>query len=69
MVPEDQFVSDLKMDDLDSMSTVELVIHLEKAFNISIPDGRTKEIRTFGELADEIYEIRKANKTQEDPSS
>jgi acyl carrier protein len=59
VTPEDQFQADLKMDDLDSMSTVELVVHLEGIFNISIPDGRIKEIRTFGELVDEIYQIKR----------
>ena len=58
VAPEDQFVADLKMDDLDSMSTVELVVHLEGTFNISIPDGKIKEIRTFGELVDEIYRLK-----------
>jgi acyl carrier protein len=59
VVPKDKFVEDLKMDDLDSMSLVELTIHFEKEFNVSIQDGRLKEIRTFGELVDEICRLKR----------
>jgi acyl carrier protein len=68
VVPEDKFVEDLKMDDLDSMSLVELTIHFEKEFNLSIPDGRLKEIRTFGELVDEICRLKR-NGIVRDPST
>jgi acyl carrier protein len=62
MAPEDEFVADLKMDDLDSMSVIEFVIQLEKEFNINIPEGRTKAIRTFKELVDEIWRLQNRNK-------
>jgi acyl carrier protein len=68
MVPEDRFVEDLKMDDLDSMSLVELTIHFEKEFNVSIPDGRLKEIKTFRELVDEICRLKR-NGIIRDPST
>jgi thiamine-phosphate pyrophosphorylase len=55
VVLNDTFVDDLRMDDLDSMSLVELAIDLEGAFHITVPDGRLAEIRTFGQLVDEIY--------------
>ena len=56
ILPADRFVDDLRMDDLDSMSLVELTIHLEKEFEVDIPDGRLREIKTFGELVDEIHD-------------
>jgi acyl carrier protein len=59
VVPTDRFVQELKMDDSDSMSLVELTIHVEEEFKISIPEGRLKEIRTFGELVDEICRLKR----------
>ena len=50
--PNDAFVQDLRMDELDSMSTVELVLSLERRFGIEIPDGDAQSIRTFGQLVD-----------------
>ncbi len=59
VLPADRFVQELKMDDLDSMSLVELTIHVEEEFGISIPEGRLKEIQRFGELVDEIYRLKR----------
>jgi acyl carrier protein len=50
--PDDAFVRDLRMDELDSMSTVELVLSLEKRFAIDIPDEDAQKILTFRELVD-----------------
>ena len=50
--PDDAFVRDLRMDELDSMSTVELVLSLEKRFGIDIPDEDAQGILTFRELVD-----------------
>ena len=50
--PDDAFVRDLRMDELDSMSTVELVLDLEKRFGIEIPDEDAQKILTFRELVD-----------------
>ena len=41
--PEASFVEDLKA---DSLAVVELVLALEQAFNIEIPDEDTEQIRT-----------------------
>jgi len=68
VAPDDEFVADLKMDDLDSMSLVEFVIHLEKDFNIDIPEGRIKAIRTFSDLVDEIFRLKR-NGIVGDPST
>ena len=41
------FVNDLGIDSIDS---VELIMELEKEFNIAIPNGQVKSIATFGDL-------------------
>jgi len=48
--PNDKLVDDLRMDDLDSMSTVEFVIALEKRFNIRIEDADAEKMRTFNDV-------------------
>lgn len=44
--PEAQFVNDLGADSLD---TVELIMALEEAFDIEIPDDKAENIKTVGE--------------------
>ena len=58
IIPEDKFVADLRMDDLDSLSLVELTIELEKEFDIKLEDGRLEGVQTFAELVDEICRIK-----------
>src|SRR5260370_37759896 len=52
--PEDTFNGDLKMDDLDSLSLVEFVVHLEKDFGVNISEARAQSINSFSDLVDEI---------------
>ena len=44
--PEATFTNDLGADSLD---TVELIMELEKEFNITIPDDQAEKIATVGE--------------------
>ncbi len=46
VTPEASFTNDLGADSLD---TVELIMELEKAFNISIPDEEAENIATVGD--------------------
>ena len=46
VTPEASFTNDLGADSLD---TVELIMELEKAFNISIPDEDAENIGTVGD--------------------
>ena len=52
--PEATFTNDLGADSLD---TVELIMELEKEFNITIPDDQAEKITTVGEA---IAHIEKA---------
>jgi acyl carrier protein len=54
MQPNDRFVEDLRMDALDSMSTVEYVIEIEKEFEIKIPDSAAEKMLTFQSVVDYV---------------
>jgi acyl carrier protein len=56
VTPEANFTSDLGADSLD---TVELIMELEKEFNLSIPDDEAEKIATVG---DAIAYIENATK-------
>jgi acyl carrier protein len=49
--PEASFVDDLKA---DSLAVVELVLALEEAFGIEIPDEDTEQIKTVGDAINYI---------------
>jgi acyl carrier protein len=57
--PDDKLVDDLRMDALDSMSTIGFVVELEKYFDIDIPDKAAAEMRTLNDLTQFIaHELR-----------
>lgn len=49
--PEASFIDDLKA---DSLAVVELVLALEEAFGIEIPDEDTEQIKTVGDAVNYI---------------
>jgi acyl carrier protein len=51
VTPEASFTNDLGADSLD---TVELIMELEKEFDISIPDEQAEKIQTVGQAIDYI---------------
>ena len=53
--PEASFTNDLGADSLD---TVELIMELEKAFNITIPDDAAEKIATVGDAIKFIEEAQ-----------
>ena len=55
--PEAAFIDDLKA---DSLAVVELVLALEEAFNIEIPDEDTEQIKTVKDAIDYIQSHAKA---------
>ena len=54
--PEANFVNDLGADSLD---TVELVMALEEAFDMEIPDDQAEKIQTVGQAVDYIKKNKK----------
>lgn len=46
VVPEAHFINDLGA---DSLGTVELIMSLEEAFDLDIPDEQAEQIRTVGD--------------------
>ena len=56
VTPEAHFTNDLGADSLD---TVELIMELEKEFNIGIPDDQAESISTVGEAIKYIEENAK----------
>lgn len=57
--PDDKLVEDIRMDELDSMSTVEFVIELEKEFGIKVPDANAAKMRSLRDVVDYIAEAKK----------
>jgi acyl carrier protein len=60
MHPNDRFVQDLRMDALDSLSTVECVIEIEEKFEIKIPDSAAEKLLTFKDVVDYVSEAVKS---------
>ncbi len=56
---ETSFVNDLNADSLD---TVELIMELEDAFEMSIPDEDAEKIQTVGQAIDYIVQHMNARK-------
>ena len=56
VTPQASFTSDLGADSLD---TVELIMELEKEFNISIPDELAEKISTVGDAIEHIEASQK----------
>lgn len=52
--PDDQLVEDIRMDALDSMSTVEFVLEVEGEFGVSIPDAVAEEMRTARDVVEYV---------------
>ena len=50
--PDDAFVRDLRMDQLDSLSTVEFLLDVETRFGVKVPDKDAESMHTFRELVD-----------------
>ncbi|MBL9003267.1 MAG: acyl carrier protein [Myxococcales bacterium] len=54
--PESSFIDDLKA---DSLAVVELVLALEEAFEMEIPDEDTEQIKTVGDAISYIKNHKK----------
>jgi len=49
-LPSDRFLDDLRMDDLDSLASITIVMQIEEEFGIKITDGEAKRIITIEQL-------------------
>ena len=61
--PDDKLVEELRMDALDSMSTIEFVLELEEHFNVSIPEKAAREMRTLRDLTSFIARELKSKRS------
>jgi len=61
--PDDKLVEDIRMDALDSMSTVEFMLDLEKEFGISIPDSMAEGMRTSRDVIDYVASAKRNTST------
>ena len=59
--PEDLVVEELRMDALDSMSTVAFIIEVEETFGVKIPDETARTMRTLRDCVD--YVVASKSKT------
>jgi acyl carrier protein len=48
--PDDRFIEDLEMVELDSLSTVNFALDIEREFGISIPDTDAERLKTFRDV-------------------
>ena len=62
--PSDRLVQDLRMDALDSMSTVEFIIALEKHFDISIADKDAENMHTFDDVCSYVIKTLEKKETR-----
>jgi acyl carrier protein len=58
--PDDRFIQDLFMDELDSLATVEFVLDVEKCFSISISHGNAAQLNTFRKVVHFVAERARA---------
>jgi acyl carrier protein len=52
--PDDKIVEDIRMDALDSMSTVEFMMDIEDEFGISFPDSVAEKMFTLRHVVDYV---------------
>lgn len=61
--PDDRLVADLRMDALDSLSTVEFVLDIEKDLKVRIPDDAAEKMFTFRQVVEFVSAQRKAEQS------
>lgn len=53
--PEDEPVKDLRMDELDSMATVEFLMDVETEFQVSLSDEEAQGIKSFSDIVMTVH--------------
>lgn len=52
--PDDKLVEDIRMDSLDSVSTVEFIVDVEKKFGVVIPDAAAQQMRSLRDVVEYV---------------
>ncbi len=52
--PDDRFIEDLEMVELDSLSTVNFTVDIEQDFGIAIPDTDAERIKTLRDVVEYV---------------
>ncbi len=52
--PDDRFIEDLEMSELDSLSTVNFAVDIEREFGITIPDADAARLKTFSDVVEYV---------------
>ena len=52
--PDDKLVEDIRMDSLDSMSTVEFIADVEREFGVVIPDAEAQQMRSLRDVVEYV---------------
>ena len=52
--PDDKLVEDIRMDSLDSVSTVEFIVDVEKEFGVVIPDAAAQQMRSLRDVVEYV---------------
>jgi acyl carrier protein len=52
--PDDRFIEDLEMVELDSLSTVNFAVDIEREFGITIPDADAERLKTFRDVVEYV---------------
>jgi len=52
--PDDRFIEDLELVELDSLSTVNFEVDVEREFGITIPDVDAERLKTFREVVEYV---------------
>jgi len=52
--PDDRFIEDLEMVELDSLSAVNFAVDIEREFDISIPDADAARLKTFRDVVEYV---------------
>ncbi len=66
LAADDALVQDLRMDELDSMSTVEFLLEVEERFGTKVPDSVAETLRTLRDLVDYLeHRVPTANRSED----
>jgi acyl carrier protein len=63
--PDDKLLEEIRMEGIDSLSTVEFILDVEREYGISIPDSASQQMITLRDLVNYIWEQRRGGTHRE----